>query len=900
MYRHASGAELIHISNADKNRVFGITFRTLPFDNTGVFHILEHSVLCGSRKYPLKDPFFELHKGTLYSYLNAMTFNDKTMYPVAGTNEKDFFKMADVYADAVFNPLLLQKKEIMLQEGWRHEIGAEGQISGYGGIVYNEMRGSFAEADEYLRFRVYEKLLDGTPYMYDSGGVPEHIPTLTFENLCAAHRNCYTPQNAHIYLYGDILIEKYIEYIENNYLNKAANGEKQGFAADYSKPKNLDNFTVKLNSKIDYGCIGIFIDAENSPKLILGFSVLCLYLFRLAASPVKILVQEEKLCADLVDYFDFHMQKSVLTLNLKECSDAARAKEKIFSLLEKIAKNGLDKNLLSAALNMTEFQIKEKDYGQRPVGLQYLINISTQWIYGKDPFSALSPQALLEEIKNTDGFFEELIQTHFIQNRNIITAQAVGEKISEEPLNFDKADIDGAFSDKKILDDFHDTPDGETAVLSIPVLNISDISKNAAQIPFEKEDNFTKSNLQTDGISYLQFIFDISLDADLLRDTGVLSYLLGKLSTKNYRFDELNHAVTANLGSLTFSQHRFISIKDGEFKPRYIIKASVLDGKLEKAFELAGEIIFNTLFSDEKRLLDLLGEYAAKMHTHIINSGHLLAVTRASAALSREGIFDEICSGVSFYNYVRSYTKDNINTIRDRLKRLCKMIFRKSGFSFHVTGNGADVSKHAANFYDNLYEEDALSRDLNASYGAKSAFVLGTNVFHNALVLKYDRKYNAMWDVLAGVVNSDYLCQNIRVNGGAYGYGCNFLRTGYAYFYSYRDPNLERTFDVFKETYKFARGLKLSERELRQQIIGAVRSLDRPQHAEKLGNIALNRFLSDISEEDVQREREQILGASLDKLITFADMLEPKEYAVSTFGGTLETVKDAYEDIFEL
>lgn len=898
IYRHKTGAELMYIKCGDNNKVFCAAFRTPPENNTGVFHVLEHCVLCGSQKYPLKDPFGELSKGTLHTYLNAMTFRDKTLYPVAGTNETDFFKMTDVYLDAVFFPIAKEKKEIMLQEGVNLKLDSDGNVTGYGGIVFNEMSGSFAEPDEYLKAKAYEKLFANSAYMYDAGGLPEEIPQLSYEYLLTRYEKNYHPGNAFLYLYGDLDIEKYLIHIDNEYLSHFTESFQKIEIPTIKLPERQIEFEITGNK--NYGLITVCADMENSPKIITGLSLLSRYLFRSEASPVKRLILEEKLGDDISDFLDFHLPKPALNITIKNCVSISMVKDRIFRVINDLAKNGFDEELLESTFQTTEFHIKEENYGYRPKGLHYLILMSSRWLYGGDPFELLSRKKILDEIRNDKEYLKDLAIRFFINNNAIVSGQTTGTSTPEQ-FSVRKADS-FAIADNEALSCYQNIQEDEKTLSLIPTLSLSDIEKKAEIIPFEIEPDLklSRTRLETNGITYMNFLFDIKDTSELTNNLSLLSYLLGKLDTKNYKFCELNKKTAAHLGGINFSHHCFSSVCNRSFKPKFMVGVKALDENIDKAFEYTKEIILGTLFTDEQRIKSLILEYKAQLYSRIISGGHSFALSYASASLHPADLHDEITSGITFYNYLSSL----INTAKlcEELNRLSQSIFNEGNFSFHYTSKNNAVEKYLADFSESLprhpqinsqiiMEETPKINHISGEITRNARFITGTPVYFNGCAFDYIANgcnYDGSMIVLTNILNNQYLMQKIRLEGGAYGFSGSFNRRGLACFYSYRDPNVDKTYDVFKSMNSFVENLELSDRQMTQYIIGALNSFDSPKRPSVSGMLALTRYLCGITDDYLQRERNEILQTTPEKLRDFSHMLENgnKEPSICTFGGS--------------
>lgn len=876
LYKHSSGAQIVFIQNEDKNRVFSASFKTPPTDSSGMFHILEHCVLNGSRKYPLKEPFYELSKGTLHTYLNAMTYKDKTMYPIASTNEKEFFKMTDIYLDSVFFPIIYERPEILLQEGFHFETD-KNPASG-GGVVYNEMKGAYGEPDRHGQLALYKEMFEQGPYRYDSGGSPEDIPGITYDEFINSHKKHYHPSNSYIYFYGDLDIEKYLNHLHNEYLSKFSPSSQEVPLINSKLSRDLPKY-IELERKCnkDFAGISICFNQENGIELALTMDILCRYLFDMPSSPGKLLLADyADQCSSL---FDYHMEMPVLNLHFKGIKeDIKTVYKELHGLLKKVTQNELEQDLLNACINSLEFKIKEENFGYRPRGLQYNINMMPCWMYGGNPFSTFSPRKVLNDLKTKGSeYFIRFIKNNIVENRKYTMCLV---RNGNYELSLPEPD-ENADNNYEKLKEYHkkDFPSD-----SIPSIAIDEIEKNPEKIPFVAGEGLTICPIDTNEISYLSFMFEI--DTPDLIDMSLLNFLLGKLDTKNFSYTDLTNQINTHLGSIKFT-NTVIKKVSGGCSLRYIVSVKALDNKIHKAFEYVNEIITNTRFDDENRITTLINEHKSKRQSSLVNQGHVYAIRHALMPITEGDYMREMLMGVSYYQALCRFEDKPFEEKRERLEFLLRHVFNRNNFSLHITGK-TNISKYYNEFCAQL-PQDKLTAKYKVAEQApvNEHYVTNTTVYYNALAFAFDKqKYSGLVDILPNILNSELLMENIRIKGGAYGFGSSLSIHGDGHFYSYRDPNIEKTFEVFDKAGEYISSVNLSQHNLKQHIIGAINKKDRPVMPSAKGKTALHRFLQGITYEDIQRHRWEILSADTASIRRLSVLFEGEKRNLCTFGGT--------------
>jgi len=899
IYKHRSGAKLVYIKNNDNNRVFSATFKTLPENNKGIAHIMEHSVLCGSRRYPVKDPFNELSKGSLNTYLNAMTFVDKTMYPIASTNEKDFVNLMRVYLDAVFFPLIYERKGVFLQEGWHFE---KEKING---VVYNEMKGVFSSPDRIMDFKLTEKLFCDTKYKFYSGGVPEFIPDLTYDEFIDFHKKYYHPANCILYLYGDLNIDDFLEFIDRDYLSefdfKEINTEYL-VQKDFSSLKTAEfQYQALKNDDKDsnYFECGAIIGKAIDFKLSFVFDILTDILLGTEGSPLKKALIQNGIGDNVLGWFDDDLFQTTFSVSIEKtkCDDLDKFKKVYFDTLNAVVEKGLDKKLVESCINRYRFYFKEEDYGYRPKGLFYNIALIKSFIYGDGSFDCVKFNELLEYAESVS--FEEIIKKYLIENKNYVFAvmRAAAEKAE---VNNNSYESDDDFDKYKKLEDL------EEDIKKIPVLNIEDIDKKERNIDIFEEylcgRKLIHSKIENDDIVYLNLLFDTrSLDLKDLKYISVLKYILGKTDTKNYSYEQLANEINFYFGE--FKADFEIYGKE-DFLPFLSLNMKFLSKNISNVFSVLREVVFYSVF-DKKRIKELLFEYKILLEKSFIKNGHIYAAARCMSYISDWNKYSQNVTGLEFYRFLRGLLEDFNNkadVFQTEFENAVRVLFNKNALTIGLVCGENNYKKiyreleSICNEFDNF--EFQKKNILFENCRKNEAFIINSQVQYNVIASDYKKfgfDFNGKFLAVEKIVSSDYLWNRIRVEGGAYGGGCSFLRRGLLYMFSYRDPNVLKTFEAYKNIPSYIKNLDLSDRELKKFIIGTINVLDRPLKISQVMEKILKRNLSQISDDQRQKERDDILSVKKSDIYEFSDILEKSlaESGVCSFGNERALKNDA-------
>ncbi len=904
-YQHSSGAKFIHMANEDENKVFSVTFKTPVWDNTGVAHILEHSILCGSKKYPIKDPFNELAKSSLYTYLNAMTFTDKTMYPIASCNHKDFYNLMNVYLDAVFNPLI-RRKEIFMQEG----IHYNPKTQSFGGIVYNEMQGVYSDPLEFLRHETAKHLFPHTQNAFDAGGKPDSIEDLTFDQLIDFHSKYYKPSNAYFFLYGNMDFEDCLKQIEP-YLESS--GIKEEVALKYQKPFDKPQFFqgVYESEQSGQSLLGASFVIENSQdsKTIMGLLLINQYLFGTNASPLKQLLIEQDFGKEIFSYLNLHLCQPVYHITVKYAKKTAQdLQTTLTGFFTNLLKEGFEETQLTAALNILEFDLREDKSSSFPKGLTINIGLMTNWLYGHDPFEKVNRLEPLLEIGENKEFLYNIIENIFIKNNHILFASMTDTTPKPiVPKAFTQEQLNNYQQELQFLDLFQNKQDKKEDIDKIPVLNISEIDKTLEAMPIVE----TKSGItcysyyqDTMGIGYVQLLFDVcGIEWEDIPYIGVLCNILGRLDTKNYSQKALLTEINTYLGGLRPQFTTFTNVVTGELTPYLVYKAKSLMENHDKIFALIDEITHNTIFDNPTQLMLLLNEQFSAMESALRNNGMGFASGRCLAYINNGVRFEDAVYGVEYYYFLKNIlASSNMEALIQKLKQICTKIF-SSAVKIYTSANEtecAELHKKAAYYYSakNADEKFCAPKTILSNEG----IVSGANVQNVAYGFDFGKlvySINGQTSVITTILNRAYLMTEVRLRGGAYGCNCVAYKKGLFNVCSYRDPHLTRTLDVYKGISNFLRNLTIEDEEMNKYLIGTINRYLRPKKALERVELAIASYLNGITHQMMEKECQDILAMKPTEILKFADFFEEcHKYHVYTVVGGKEQITNN-RDIFK-
>lgn len=907
-----SGARVVWVENADDNKVFSIAFRTPPANSTGVAHIIEHTVLCGSEHFPAKDPFIELAKGSLNTFLNAMTFPDKTMYPVASCNMQDFKNLMHVYLDAVFYPNIYKQEEIFKQEGWHYELENEDADLMYNGIVYSEMKGAFSSPEQVLSRMELHAMYPDTAYGVESGGDPDVIPELTYEEYLDFHRKYYHPVNSYIYLYGDMDIEERLTWMDEEYLSKFEKIEldseirKQDEFGEIHKETEYYSVEEEKEDGVFYAYSVLLGDWSDLTEAI-AFEILDQVLFSNPGAPVKQALLDAGLGDDFMSGMTNLLQPnfSIAAKNAKP-GDRERFYEVLRGALQKCVSEGIKKTTLLATINAQEFRYREADFGRFPKGLMHGINLMSTWLYDdNEPFIYMHANKVYAELKekaNTD-YFEQLIQKYFLDSRHGILLElvpkaglnaqkdaALKEKLASYKASLSKAEVLKLVADTKALKAYQDEPSTKEQLESIPMLSISDIEKKAKDFKNEKflpgKTEAVWHNIFTSGISYITLLFDARKVA--LEDVpyiGLLSDVLSMVDTGLHSYQDLVDEINTYTGGFETGIMTYPAMKNHKrFLPVFTLSVKALTANTGKALELLQEIMFESVFSDKKRLGEILLEVKSKLEMKFMGAGHAVAISRATSYYSENAAFDEATSGISYYEFIKKIAanlEENAEEVAAGLARVAGQLFTRENLLVDLTA--APEGKKALedeidNILDAMYPaaegEELHMPCVKKNEGFKTPgqvqYVVRSGNFMDAGV-----SYHGSFEVLQTLLGYGYLWNEIRVKGGAYGGGISLNGlSGSACTYSYRDPNLAETNRIYEGMPAYVENFEADEREMTKNILGTISNIDAPMTPRTEGVRSLAAYLTGKTYEDVQRTRDEILATSAEDIRNTKPMLE--------------------------
>lgn len=910
-----SGARIAILSNNDDNKVFYIGFRTPPEDETGVPHIIEHTTLCGSKKFPVKDPFIELAKGSLNTFLNAMTYPDKTVYPVASCNDQDFKNLMDVYLDAVFNPNITKYEEIFKQEGWHYELTGKDDELKINGVVYNEMKGAYSSPDEVLSSQIYRSLFPDNTYSKDSGGNPEYIPKLTYEAYLDFYHKYYHPSNSYIYLYGDMDVVERLEWLDKEYLSlydyKKVNSEINKQPA-FDEIKNVEaQYSITMDDSQEnktYLSYNRVVGDTLDEMLYQAFDVLDYALVSSPGAPVKQALIDAGIGDDVYGSYDAGILQPVFSFVAKNAnaSQADEFESIIENTLKEVVKTGINKEALLAGINSSEFKFREADFGQFPKGLLFGLNCLDSWLFDDmKPFihlECLGTFAKLRKAVDTD-YFEKLIQEYLLDNTHgssvtVKPKRGLGNE-REEALAKELSDYKASLSDeeiKKLIEDtehlkkYQEEPSSDEDLRKLPMLTRADMKKNA--MPFSNiEDELLDvkvvcHDIESNGIDYISFLFDAGDFAQSeLGYLGFFTNALGLVSTEKYSYTDLANATNIYTGGISTGTASHPDIKDrNNFVFKFEVKLKVLEKNLDKALELMEQMLLSSDFTDTKRLGELVAQIKARLQANLSSSGHLVAAMRSMSSFSRYALYQDELKGIAFYRSICRIEKElseSPKNVSDKLAAIAKKLFARNRMLISFTGNDeayGNAKPSLEKVIAGFNKMSAVGNQAEVHFNtAKEAFIDASQIQYVAKTGDFiceGYEYTGALRLLRIILSYDYLWINVRVKGGAYGCMNTFLRSGESYFVSYRDPNLSDTLDVYDRIPEYIKNFSPDERDMTKYIIGTFSALDTPMNPEAKGSRSLSAYLEGITYEQIQKERNEILNAQPEDIRRLADLVE--------------------------
>ncbi|GAA0125477.1 insulinase family protein [Clostridium sp. CTA-19] len=913
-----SGARLLHLENRDDNKLFSIGFRTTPTDSTGVAHILEHSVLCGSKKFNTKDPCGDVEKSSLKTFLNAMTYTDKTLYPISSRNHKDFMNLMDVYLDAVLHPRIYENHDILRQEGWRYEFDSKTNKLSYKGIVYSEMQGALSSPEEVIINEIYKSVFPNTTYAFVSGGDPEDIPNLTQDNFEKFHSKFYHPSNSYIFLYGDQDLEKCLQFINENYLMEFDKIEVP------SHIESVNTFEKIVEKESEYSisedeseknkallALNFVFEETSNAKAYLTKEILYNMLIESSASPIKKSLLEAEIgdCVITIDDMNMDPTKQMLFPVVVKNTDKSKKekfKEIVLNTLKNLVENGIDNDMLKAAINTVEFNLREADpWRIANKGIQYNEKVLNSWIYDGNPLVHLKYEKNLKNLKEEikDRYFEKFIEKNMVNNTHCslvvlspkkglenMKNRALEEKLESYKKSLSEKELKKLVEKNELLKENQSRVDTEEEKKTIPKLSMQEISKKVEIIPQEvlKKKGITvlNHNIYTNKIAYVNLLFDAKfIEEKYIPYLGLLGEVLGELDTKKRTYSQLITKIYKNTGGITF-ENEIYTEKDNiiVYHPKFTIKSKVISENIPELLHLIKEIITTTKFDDVSRIKQIVKEVKSKLKMRIINSGHEIAMNRIFAKFSYAQDYKDKINGVSYYEFIcdlESNFENKFEEIQNNLKKVYESIFNRNNLIISIVSEGTESKKLLSNInviLDNIKNKEYKIPKVVYNQGKDiEGLITASNVQYvskgfNFLKLGYS--YSGKMRVLQNIIESEYLYQNVRLHGGAYGCYMVINQDGNLAFFSYRDPNLIKTIDVYNEAYKFLENISFSKEDMENFIIGTVGKVYKPLTPDKKGERAVANYICNITYKDIQNEKNEILSTTIEDIKSYAQMIK--------------------------
>ena len=934
-----TGARVMLIENSDENKVFNIAFRTPPKNSTGVAHILEHSVLCGSREFPLKDPFVELVKGSLNTFLNAMTYPDKTCYPVASCNDRDFQNLMHVYLDAVFYPNIYKKEEIFRQEGWNYHLEKKEGPLKYNGVVYNEMKGAFSSPDDVLEREIMNSLFPDTTYGCESGGDPVNIPDLSYEEFLDFHRQYYHPSNSFIYLYGNMDMEEKLEFIDSHYLSAFDSlaidsqiRDQEAFAQVKDIQKNYPVSEDEGEEDNTYLSYNMVVGEAADINLSLAFEVLDYALLSAPGAPLKQALLDAKIGKDIYGSFEDGIKQTYFSIVAKGANLSQKEEfvKVIRDTLTKIMEEGIDKKAVTAGINYYEFRFREADFSSYPKGLMYGLDILSSWLYDDTkPFCEVQLLEGFEFLKKAleEGYFEDLIRKYLLDNTHGAILSLVPEKglaakrdkeLEEKLENYRKSlsdeELTRMVENTKALEAYQESEEDPEALTCIPMLSREDIKKEITGLTNEEhyvdDSLFLYHDVCTNGIGYADLLFEIhDFDVNTIHYLGLLKSVLGAVDTENYSYGELFNEVNARTGGISYGIEVFDDAQDTDaFRAMFAVRGKALYPEMDFMFSMIREVLTTSKLTDTKRLYEIIARVKSRAQASLASAGHSTAVLRGASYASPMAAFQDEMAGIGYYQFIEKLEKD-FDSCKDEivknLRKVMEEVLRPENFCVSYTGEreSLDVVKAQAAGIKKVLFNGQKPESVKQAPCIKKNEAFKTSgqvqyVAQNGNFRKKGLEYTGALEILKVILSYDYLWINLRVKGGAYGCMSGFKRNGESFLVSYRDPHLKRTLEVYQGVPDYIRAFEADEREMTKYIIGTISNKDVPRTPQMQGSISKTAYFSNVTEDMLQKERNQILGAQKEDIQKLAALVEAvlSDNQICVVGS--ETAIEKAEDVF--
>ncbi len=911
-YEHVkSGARLLKVATTDENKTFGIAFETVPYSDNGVAHIMEHSVLNGSDHFPVKSPFDVLMKGSLKTFINAFTSKDYTMFPFASMNEKDYFNLMHVYMDAVFHPLIYKDQRILKQEGWHYELTDKDAAITYKGVVYNEMKGAYSSPTREVSYQIYKNLFPETTYGFESGGYPSDIPTLTYEEFLKFHDKYYTPENSYIVLYGNANMDKEMEFLDTEYLSQYTRTNSRAVIEDqksFTAMKDVSEFYPVMDGAEtkDQTYLSYDMVAGQNTDYVLGMAldIICEVLFNQDNAPVRLALQSAEIGKD-VNANASNYKQNVITVMVQNANAADKKKfyDIMMTTLKEVVAKGIDMKEVEGVLNREEFKLREGNDAQK--GISIISRIQAGWFFGNDPFMGLEYEKTLAKLKEEmkSKYLENIVSKYFINNPHSLLLSMEPKpgmdkeksakqdaQLSDYKSKLAPADVDKLVSATKELIAFQKQEDTPEALASIPLLNLSDINPKCAFYGVEeKVSNGTKVVYHeefTNNIVYADLFFDLHvLPKELLPYASLLSNVLTSLDTKKYTYGDLNRELNINTGGFNTNLDTYFENQDdNKMIAKFTVTAKMMNNKIDKSYELAAEILNNTIYTDTARLKSVLVRHQSQLDASVKRDGNRVAASRLASYFTNRGAFNETINGLDYYWFVSQLVRDfnkNSDEVVKQLKKTAALLFTKENLIVGTTCGKADIAsfiKSTDGFGKMLPSAKPVLNTWTFTPEKKNEGILTPSKVQY-VVMGYDFKklgytWNGKMRVLNQIISRDWLTNQVRVIGGAYGGYSGISPNGTMTFNSYRDPNLKSTIDNYIATTDYLTKFKVDDNAMTRFIIGTISGIDVPMTPSQRGDNAISCYFSKRLMSDIQKDRDDILATKVADINGFAKMVK--------------------------
>lgn len=928
-YRHKkTKANIVFAKKDDTNKTFGIGFKTPPTNSKGMAHIMEHSVLNGSKKYPTKDPFMAMDSSSLQTFLNAMTYPDKTVFPVSSENDKDFRNLVDVYTDAVFAPLVVEKKEILDQEGWNYDLDGD-EVVGISGVVYNEMKGALSDPESIIDNDINTYLYKNSPYQYESGGDPRFIKDLTFEEFQKFYADHYHPSNAYIYYYGNIDdIGPYLTRLDKEYLSKYEAKTmdpyievKENF---YETPIESTYPASEEKPGQDYLTYAMLTHSALDVKETLTAAILVNALFNMDSSKIRNEIQE-KLSPEYFYARNTYGNRSGLIIQAQK-TDANKIDDFV-EIIERGLQNaseGINKEALKSAFSLFDFAQRE-NLNSVNSGLNYYLSMS----FDADPFEVFRLVDYLKELKALidTSYYEDFIKKFFLANPTKLVhisrpsldynkkqdedfqkyIKKVNEEMTPEKLEEIKKDLEK-------LKAYQDREDTEEEKATIPKLDIKDVPTKTTPVPREVETDtfeYVFNDLATAGLIYTDMYFNVNhLDLESFKYAQLLGELMGSIDTKTMKYTEIDDLIWQKLGSLNFSIMTFRKGLD-EIDRTFKVSYKTLASYAKDATEIVKDFTSSSLFENKARILELLRIRKAVFESRMYETGHMIAINRANAHIDKHAYLQENLSGLAYYDFIKeniALAENDFESLKEKLENVYKKIFTKDlSINIKTEKDNYEIIKNAINTTFNDLKERENDQEIEfKSKAKKEAIMTDANVNYvskSACLYDFEGSYDGKFLLAGSIMSNPYLYSLIRAQGGAYGAGMFVSRSMMLATYSYRDPNITSTIKAFDSLGEIAEKLEMTDRDFENQKISSMGSILKPKSPKQKGDsdYAYYRIPSAKKDDDILKEIKNANLTDIKNLkVSFDKAMKLDNLVVFGNRNDIEKNKDLFDEIKDI